>query len=582
MAHASPLILVLVAGFGLAFALGTLAVRLRLSPIAGYLLAGIAIGPFTPGFVADSHLTLDLAEIGVILLMFGVGLQFSPKELLAVRAIALPGALLQVLLSTAIGTGVAWMLGWPPLGGGLVIGIALSISSTIVTMRTLQERRIVDSERGHILAGWLVVQDIVTVLALVLLPALAPLLSTTPTMQTVSFAAVLLSLAFTLAKLAAFGALMWLVGRRIIPAVLHYVAHTGSRELFRLAVLSLALGVAFAASEIFGVSLALGAFIAGMILSESPLSQQAAAESLPLRDAFAVLFFVSVGMLFDPSTLVHAPFTLIATVLAVLLAISVSVFLLIRVLGGSAGTALFAAAALAQIGEFSFILMDLGLGLKLVPPDARNVVLGTSIVTILLNPALLAGVGYLLRRNEPAPSARDARAEALMPTALRDHAVVVGYGRVGSLVADELAKSGMPVLVIEEIRDVVKLRGDVSMEFLAGNAADERVLGAAGLKDARLLFVAIPQAFDAGQIVEQARAINPGLRIVARAHFDAETEHLMQHGADAVIMGEREIARAMLDFALLHGQKEFAGRAFTPTAPMRRPHGQPSGTADQN
>ena len=551
MVHASPLILVLVAGFGLAFALGTLAVRLRLSPIAGYLLAGIAMGPFTPGFVADSHLTLDLAEIGVILLMFGVGLHFSPRELLAVRAVALPGALLQIAVSTAIGAGIAWLLGWPPLGGGLVIGLALSISSTIVTMRTLQERRIVDTERGHILAGWLVVQDIVTVLALVLLPTLAPLLKGTSLPQAAAIAptSLLIPLALTIAKLGLFTAIMWIAGRRLIPNILHYVAHTGSRELFRLAVLSLALGVAFAASELFGVSLALGAFIAGMILSESPLSQQAAAESLPLRDAFAVLFFVSVGMLFDPSTLVHTPMALIATVLAVIVAISGSVFLLIRMLGGSMGTALFAAAALAQIGEFSFILMDLGLGLKLVPPEARNVVLGTSIITILLNPALLAGVEYLQRRREPAPSAKGVRSEALVPTSLRDHAVVVGYGRVGSLVADELAKSGVPVLVIEEIRDVVKRQREASLEFLGGNAADERVIAAAGLKDARLLFVAIPQAFDAGQIVEQARAINPDLRIVARAHFDAETDHLMQHGADAVIMGEREIARAMLDFA---------------------------------
>jgi CPA2 family monovalent cation:H+ antiporter-2 len=303
MVHDTSLIAVLAFGLGLAFVFGTIANRLKLSPIAGYLLAGVVIGPFTPGFVADQRLTLQLAEIGVILLMFGVGLHFSPGDLMSVRAIALPGALLQVAIAATLGYGVAWLLGWPS-GAGIVFGLALSVASTVVMMRALQERRLMDTTRGHIAVGWLVVQDLLTVLALVLLPPLSGLLrgGAAPNATALEIA-----LALTFGKVALFVALMFVVGRRTIPWILHYIAHTGSRELFRLAVLAVALGVAFAASELFGVSIALGAFFAGMILSESPLSQRAAEESLPLRDAFAVLFFVSVGMLFDPLTLVHDP-----------------------------------------------------------------------------------------------------------------------------------------------------------------------------------------------------------------------------------------------------------------------------------
>ena len=384
----------LVAALGLAFVLGTIANRLRISPLVGYLLAGVAVGPFTPGYVADSHLALQFAEIGVILLMFGVGLHFSLRDLLSVRWIVLPGAFLQVMLSTALGGFVASAFGWP-ITSAMVFGTALSVASTVVMTRALQERRLMDSEQGRIAVGWLVVQDLITVLILVLLPALAPLLHATGAPHVpVDFTAIATNLAGTLAKLVGFFLLMWIVGRRVIPLVLHYAAHTGSRELFRLAVLSVALGVAFAAAELFGVSIALGAFFAGTILSKSPLSRRAAEESLPFRDAFAVLFFVSVGMLFNPHVFVAAPFHLLMTVATVVAGTGLVAFAILRLLGVRAATAAPVAAGLAQIGEFSFLLVNLGIGLNLVPAESRDLILGAAILSILVNPVLLGAAEH--------------------------------------------------------------------------------------------------------------------------------------------------------------------------------------------
>jgi len=536
MAHDSPLIAILVIGLGLAFVFGTIAHRLKLSPLVGYLVAGIAIGPFTPGFVADRHLTLELADVGVILLMFGVGLHFSPRDLMSVRRTALPGAVLQVLIVASAGAFVAHLLGWP-LGAGIVFGLALAIASTVVMMRALQEHGLVEGESGRLAAGWLVVQDLLSVLALVLLPPLADVLKG----GALDLSALAVSLGETFGKLALFGALMFVGGARVVPWVLHYIAHTGSRELFRLAVLSLALGVAFAAATLFGVSIALGAFLAGMILSESPLSQRAAEESLPLRDAFAVLFFVSVGMLFDPMTLLREPLGLALCLGVVLVLSGACVFVLVRVFGYQLGTALLLAAGLAQIGEFSFILADLGIGLGLMPERARGLVLGTSILTILANPLLFGAVNALIKRRAAA-----APQPVLQPTSLTGHAILVGYGRVGRIVAQGLAAKALPFLVIEERPDAIEALRKSGFAFLEGNGAGDGVLAAANLAGARILFVAIPQAFEAGQIVEQARAARPDLAIVARSHFDAETEHLAKLGATSVIMGEREIAAAML------------------------------------
>jgi CPA2 family monovalent cation:H+ antiporter-2 len=554
ISHASPLVAILVIGLGLAFILGTVANRLKISLLVGYLLAGVAVGPFTPGFVADQGLVLQLAEIGVILLMFGVGLHFSVKDLVAVRAVAIPGALIQIVLATLLGMGLAWLMGWP-VGAGLVFGLALSVASTVVLLRTLQENRLMDTERGHLAIGWLVIQDLVTVLTLVLLPALAPVLKNDAS-STLNLPEMGLTVAITLGKVAAFVALMLLVGRRVIPAVLHYIAHTGSRELFRVSVLAVALGVAFVASELFGVSFALGAFVAGMVLSESQLSQRAAEETLPLRDAFAVLFFISVGMLFDPTILVRNPLPLLGTLAVVLIGTPVAAFLILRALRQTWGTVLTISAGLAQIGEFSFILAALGTDLGLLDQQARDLILGTSILSILLNPLLFLVAGRL----RPWADKRDAAAlgpqKIPVPssidrpiTTLEGHAVLVGYGRVGSLVADGLLLQGWKLLVLEAGDVAVQRLRDSGAEVLLGNAADPEMLKTANLSAAKLLLVAIPDAFEAGQIVRQARAANPVIEIIARAHFDTAVAHLSQHGATTVVMGEREIARAMLEHA---------------------------------
>ncbi|HEU4518148.1 MAG TPA: YbaL family putative K(+) efflux transporter [Microvirga sp.] len=555
MPHHTSLIATIVAGIGLAFVFGALAQRLRLSPLVGYLVAGVLIGPFTPGYVADQELAPQLAEIGVILLMFGVGLHFSLSDLLAVRAIAVPGAIGQIAFATLLGMALAHALGWP-FGAGIVFGLALSVASTVVLLRALQERRMIETERGRIAVGWLIVEDLAMVLALVLLPALSGLLGgRVPEGEGGGLAASLGAtgvwavLALTVAKVAAFVALMLVVGRRLIPWILHAVAHSGSRELFRLAVLAIALGVAFGSAELFGVSFALGAFFAGMILAESPLSHQAAQETLPLRDAFAVLFFVSVGMLFDPTILVREPGPVIATVAIIVLGKSLAAFLIVLAFRHPVGTALTISASLAQIGEFSFILAGLGLGLGLMPEPAQDLILAGALISILLNPLLFVAVD----RSQSHLQAREAdRAEAAAPdvpdrpvTTLTDHAVLVGYGRVGRIIAEALKENGTPYLVVDERAEAIaplKAEGVFAVE---GTAAEPGVLEAVNLPAARWLISAIPNPFEASDLVERARTANPSILIVARAHSEAEVAHLQGFGADHIVLGEREIAREM-------------------------------------
>jgi CPA2 family monovalent cation:H+ antiporter-2 len=551
MAHSAPLISTLVFGLVLAFGFGLVAQRLRLPPLIGYLLAGIAIGPFTPGFVADQSAANQLAEIGVILLMFGVGLHFSLEDLLSVRAIAIPGALAQALIATPLGMAVGWWQGWTP-GAGLVFGIALSVASTVVLLRLLQERRLLDTERGRITVGWLIVQDLGMVIVLVLLPALAGVLKGTGDAPDPS--QLLQAITLTLGKVAAFIVIMLVVGRKVIPWILHYVAHTGSRELFRLAVLSIALGFAYLAAELFGVSLALGAFFAGMILSESRLSQQAATESLPLRDAFAVLFFVSVGMLFDPRIIIEAPSALFATIFIILIAKTAAAYLVVRLFGHAMPTALAISLSLAQIGEFSFILAGLGVALAILPADARDLILAGAIISILLNPLVMEFLNRLPVWHAaqedgvevgPPPDARGR--EPIPVTRLTDHVVLIGHGRVGGVVSEALRESKLPFLVIESDPDAAAELRQQSIETITGNAADPEVVRAANLASACCLLVAIPDAFEGGQTVMQARAANPDLLIIARAHSEEEVLHLKKHGATTVIMGELEIARAMIE-----------------------------------
>ncbi|WP_460451127.1 YbaL family putative K(+) efflux transporter [Alsobacter sp. SYSU BS001988] len=557
MSHNVSLIATIVAGLGLAFVFGVLAHRLRLSPLIGYLVAGIAIGPFTPGYVADQALAPQLAEIGVILLMFGVGLHFSLADLMRVRAIAVPGAVGQIAIATLMGMGLAYGLGWS-VGAGLVFGLALSVASTVVLLRALQERRLVESERGRIAVGWLIVEDLAMVLTLVLLPAVAELLGGRAAASHGDGLAAFLArdniaglLALTLLKVAAFVVLMLVVGRRVIPWILHYVAHTGSRELFRLAVMSIALGVAFGSAELFGVSFALGAFFAGMILAESHLSHQAAQETLPLRDAFAVLFFVSVGMLFDPGALVRQPLAVAATVLIVVLGKSLAAFAIVIAFRHPPGTGLTIAASLAQIGEFSFILAGLGVDLEILPPSGRDLILAGAIISILLNPLLFAILDRLpTAAVAAAASGEEAKPDLPPATLLTGHAVLVGYGRVGSLVGGALRAAGAPVLVVEEQdRLVQKARAD-GVEAILGSINQRGMFEAANLRGARWLVSAIPNPFEAGNLFEAARELNPDLRIVARAHSDAEEEHLRKYGAKFVVVGEREIAREMQQFLL--------------------------------
>lgn len=395
MPHHTPLIATIVTGICLAFVFGLLANRLRLPMIAGYLLAGVVIGPFTPGFVADQNLAGELAELGVILLMFGVGLHFSARELLSVKSIAIPGAVGQIGVATAAGTAVGWGLGWGA-GAGLIFGLSLSVASTVVLLRALQDHQLVKTEQGRVAVGWLIVEDLAMVLALVLIPPLSGLLGGDPVPVDegasgavgIALGPVATTLVLTLVKVSAFVALMLVVGRRVIPWLLEYVANTGSRELFRLSVLAIALGVAFGSSLIFGVSFALGAFFAGMVMAGSTLSSQAMKETLPLRDAFAVLFFVSVGMLFNPSVVTEAPLALLATVAIILGVKTLAAYGILRVLGRDHETGLVIAASLAQIGEFSFVLIVMAVKLDIVPEQARDLVVAGAMLSILVNPLL--------------------------------------------------------------------------------------------------------------------------------------------------------------------------------------------------
>lgn len=536
---------------------GFLAQKLRLPTIAGYLLAGVVIGPFTPGYVADQKLANELAELGVILLMFGVGLHFSLKDLLAVRAVALPGAIGQIASATLLGMALAWAMGWS-VGAGIVFGLALSVASTVVLLKALQERRLVESERGRIAVGWLIVEDIVMVLTLVLLPPLAGLLGgISPTnpedMRLVTWLGlgpIWGTLAIIGVKLIAFVTLMLVVGRKLVPWLLHHVANSGSRELFRLSVLAIALGIAFGASSLFGVSFALGAFFAGMVMAESPLSSQATRETLPLRDAFAVLFFVSVGMLFNPAVLVEKPLAVIAVFLIVVVGKSAVAYLIVRAFRYPRSVALTISASLAQIGEFSFILMVLGAQLQIIPAAARDLVVAGAILSILVNPFLFLVLDRYLQPREAAPemeadTEQEPREEA--PTKLNDHFILVGYGRIGSRIGIALRERKIPFLVVEDDPAVINQLAGLGVETFAGLAGEKLLLEEINLKGARCLVSAISDAFEAGGIIKKARAANPKIHVIARAHSQEAVEYLQALGAQDIIFSDDEIARRMIE-----------------------------------
>ena len=573
MPHATNLIVTLAAAFGLALVFGFIAARLRLPALVGYLLAGIAIGPATPGFVADSAMAAQLAEIGVMLLMFGVGLHFSIDDLLAVRKIALPGAVVQMAVATALGAGVAMWWGWS-LGAALVFGLALSVASTVVLLKALESRGIVDSSDGRIGVGWLVVEDLAMVLVLVLLPALAGTLGApdaTPDAGMIGGGGgnggaldpghgdttrhPALTIGITLAEVGAFIAFMLIVGRRLFPWVLWQVTKTGSRELFTLCVVAAAVSIAYGSAALFGVSFALGAFFAGMVLRESEFSQRAAEQTLPLQDAFAVLFFVSVGMLFEPKVLVEMPMHVLATVAIIVFGKSIAAMGLVLVLGYPLRTALVVSASLAQIGEFSFILGGLGVSLGILPKEGLSLILAGALISIALNPLVFGTIDpaqrwltrrfTFLRRLEP-----EANPLAQLPMTteakyLSKQVVLVGWGRVGKRIAAALTEQGVPFVVAEQNREYVQALRAQDIPAVWGDATEPGVLIQAHIRDAKALAIATPETVDVRRMIETARALNPQIEVVIRSHNIEEADRLENEGVGKVFVGEHELANSM-------------------------------------
>ncbi|WP_313455410.1 YbaL family putative K(+) efflux transporter [Stenotrophomonas sp.] len=550
MHHDADLINIVAVGLGLAFIFGALANKLRLSPLVGYLVAGICVGPFTPGFVADQALANQLAELGVMLLMFGVGLHFSLKDLMAVKAIAIPGAIGQILVATLLGWGLAWLMGWETLHG-VVFGFSLATASTVVLLRAMEERRLLETQRGKIAVGWLIVEDLACVLALVMMPVLAGVFGPDASNQTHTLGSVLASIGWTFVQLGLFVAVMLVVGRRVIPWILERIAGTGSRELFTLSVLAIALGVAFGSAMLFGVSFALGAFFAGMLLNESELSHKAANDSLPLRDAFAVLFFVSVGMLFNPAILIEHPWQVLATAAIIMFGKSAAAFFIVRAFGHPNGTALTISASLAQIGEFAFIIAGLGVSLQILPPTGQALVLAGALISIMLNPVVFGLLDrWLAKHQESMPQAVETELPPGPSLDLHDHAIVIGYGRVGSALAQVLRERGVPVLVIDDNKEHVAEAHAAGLPGIRGSAASDKVLAEAHPERAKIAVLAIPQPLEAGETLAKLRALNPGLTLLARAHSDAEVKHLLEHGADGTVMAERELAYSLAEMVM--------------------------------
>ncbi len=561
MPHDVSLIATIAAGFGLAMVFGLIASNLKMPPLVGYLLAGIMIGPATPGFVADVGLAGQLAEIGVMLLMFGVGLHFSLQDLMAVRRIAVPGAVVQITAATLLGMGVALYWGWP-VGGALVFGLCLSVASTVVLLRALEAKGLLKSINGQIAVGWLVVEDLVMVLVLVLLPALAGVLGGAggPAGEAAGQAAASASdiwqtVGVTLAKVTAFIVLMLVVGRRVLPKALWWVARTGSQELFTLSVVAVAVGVAFGAAKLFDVSFALGAFFAGMMMRESEFSHRAADESLPLRDAFAVLFFVSVGMLFDPAVIWQQPVKLLAVVLIIMLGKTLAAIALVLLFRYPLNTALIVGASLAQIGEFSFILAGMGVALGLMPAEGQSLVLAGALISIAANSALFTVIEpvrrWILARSELARRLEqrdDPLAELPMstdPKLLSKQVVLVGYGRVGRRIAQALRSEHIPYVVAEQNREIVDALRKEGVPAVSGDAQTPEVLIQAHVARAAMLVIAIPDTVNVRQMVEIARTLNPGIAVVLYSHNEEEANLLRAEALGTVFVSEQELARAM-------------------------------------
>jgi monovalent cation:H+ antiporter-2, CPA2 family len=552
MDHNLSLITTIAAAFALSLVFGLIAEKLKLPALIGYLFAGILIGPATPGFVADIEIASQLSELGVMLLMFGVGLHFSIQDLMSVKRIALPGALVQMALATLLGMLVAHYWGWS-VGHGLVFGLSLSCASTVVLLKALESRRILESMNGKIAVGWLVVEDMITVLVLVLMPALAGALGGQG--EVANAGAIWETIGMTMLEIAGFVAVMLVVGRRVLPWLLWYVAGTGSRELFTLTVIAVAIGVAFFASSLFNVSFALGAFFAGMIMRESEYSHRAAEDSLPFRDAFAVLFFVAVGMLFDPSILIKQPYQVLAVVGIIVVGKSLAAVAIVLALRYPLNTALTVAASLAQIGEFSFILAGLGVSLGLLSQDAMSLVLAGALISIALNPLVFASIkpfaNWVVNKSDVARrlSQRiDPYGELPMTTErkfLEGQVVLVGYGRVGKRIAMSLEASSIPFVVAEQNRELVEKLRKKGQPAVSGNAADPMVLIQAHIANAAMLIIATPDSMDIRKIVDIAKQLKPDIEVVIRTHHEDEYQRLQKEVGDTVFFGEEELAKGM-------------------------------------
>jgi CPA2 family monovalent cation:H+ antiporter-2 len=566
----TDLITTIAASLGLAMLMGFVAARMKMPPMVGYLLAGIIIGPATPGFVADVGLARQLADIGVMLLMFGVGLHFSLDDLLEVRRVAVPGAVVQMCISAGLGIAVAYFWGWEP-GAAVVFGLALSVASTVVVLRALETSRALQSMNGRIAVGWLIVEDLVMVLVLVLLPPLARALggNQDPVVTHAATESVWVALSITLGKVVAFVAFMLLAGRRMLPRLLWLVARTGSRELFTLCVISVAVGVACASTALFDVSFALGAFFAGMMMRESELSHRAAEESLPLRDAFAVLFFVSIGMLFDPAVVFEEPVKVLVIAAIVMLGNPIIGIGLVLAFRYSLSTALTVGASLAQIGEFSFILAALGTSLGLLSVQGQNLIVAAALLSIAASPLIFAAVRpiHAWIRARPRLARRferggDPLAELPMGTEktyLSGQVVLVGYGRVGRRIAQALAGRGIPFVVVEQNRERVKELREKDIAAVSGDAAEPAVLIQAHIAKAGMLVIATPDTVSVRRMAEIARMLNSTIEIAVRTHSEEEASLLTKEGVGMVFFGEHELAFAMSRHVLARRGIEPAG-----------------------
>lgn len=539
-----PLVSTIAIGLSTAFVCGFIATKIRLSPLVGYLLAGIIIGPHSPGFIADIDIAEQLSEIGIVLLMFGVGLHFSIKDFMEVRRIATVGALVRIAVITYVGYFLATLWGWS-LGAGLIFGLCLSVASTVVLLRTLEENHLVQTITGRISIGWLIVEDIAMILAMVMIPALATSNAVSNTDEAHSVA---MQLGIALGKVGLFAAIMIIVGKRVLPWLLWAVSRTGSRELFTLAAFCTAMGIAFGASILFGVSLALGAFFAGMMIRESDLNHEVADRILPFQDAFAVLFFVAVGMLFDPNILVESPGQVFITVLVIMLGKGILTFGIMRLFGYTTRVCLKISVGLAQIGEFSFILIALGTSLGLMPPEERNLILAGALISIALNPILFRAIRRLCDHHDGvkiADSDELARLNDGNPS--KNVLLLIGFGRVGGYVASMLKPEEHYLVILDTNREKIEQLRDLGFHAIAGDATQRETLIEAQIEKAAVILITIPDPFEARRVMEQVRLLNPDARVMVRSHNDEETAFFESQNVELAVTATEEIARRMVN-----------------------------------